>query len=143
MDVDQFFQWELKVEANKEQNFKILEAFEKWLLEDQEIQKECESHLINAHVFINTFLITDDVVPIEEGFKLVGLYFGDYFIQNAPIANSETLLQNLKSIELLYTYLNAVTLVSDQDHAELTNTITMGKQSWLERCDIYHSGCEF
>lgn len=143
MNVEDFLQWELKVEANKKQNHKMLQLFEAWLITDGELKLNTEHHLFNATIFANTFLTTEEVIPLAKGLHHIEEYFSNFFIINAPIANKETLLQNLKSIELLYTFMHISNLISDQGFNSLTEMMSTHKQSWIDRCEIYHSGCEF
>ena len=143
MNVDNFREWELQVEANREVNFELLTSFRDWLIKSNISEISVENHLVNVNVFANTFLIEGDVTPLTKGISEIGEYFGNFFISNAPIANSITLAQNVKSILLLYSFLNSIDLIPDEEFVQFQNSISNEQNNWEERCETYHSGCEF
>jgi hypothetical protein len=143
MDVNQFHEWEQEVNLNSAKNESFLMEFANWLSAQNIMDSKISNHLVNVHVFANTFLVQDQVISLKDGISHISEYFSDFFIQNAPIANEETLTQNTESLLLFYQFLLERNIILNNDFDTVNQEIKQNKTAWIETCRIYHSGCEF
>ena len=118
MEVEDFDQWNEKVENVKKHNAILLDGYRFWL--EMATLSEIEKAQYHAGItfFANTFLTMDSVLPVEQGFEEIDSYLGDFFIREVPWATPETIESTgtgfVKTLFTLYFSTCSVSIVLPQ-----------------------------
>jgi len=137
MNDKEYKDWEIQVEKAEKHNQKILIEFEKWLKKKSLKANTIQNHIDNIDFYANDFLLSYDIIPVEEGALEIGDFLGDFFIRKASWASKYTIQENIASLKKFYTFLNEIGKISKVELNEMKKLIKDEKSGWLEEVDSY------
>jgi site-specific recombinase XerD len=125
-------QYEANCEKQRTANEKLLEAFQTWLKSKGLTDKTIRSHYSNIELYINNFLLYEDVVKPEEGVYSIGMYLGYWFIKKAAWVSKAAIKGNATSLTKFYTFLLEKGLIKSEELVDLKARIKEDMPEWLE-----------
>lgn len=135
---DNYQEYELACQQEKERNSQLLEQFTNWLKAKQLTQKTINNHLTNVDFYINEFLLYEDpITKAKEGITSVDMYFGYWFIKKAMWANASSIKSNAASLKKFYSFFLEQGLISAEDLADLKETIKENMSEWQATLSRY------
>jgi len=135
---DQEKRYNLQIKKNKE----LLNDFEIWMANKKITEKTMKKHVFNIKIYINEYLLYCDIEKPEEGFSLVGNFFGYWFIRKVIWANSNHLKSVAISIKRFYLYLFDRGYIKKEDLNDLNRIIKENLGKWVDSLHKFEDGFE-
>ncbi|MDO9576628.1 MAG: hypothetical protein Q7J16_01955 [Candidatus Cloacimonadales bacterium] len=133
MENKEYIEWENQVEVEKKINHDLLLEFGQRLKSQKLKSKIIKNHRANIELYINTFLLRNEIIPAQNGAKHIGYFLGDFFIRKASLVTKSTIREFIAGFINFYTFLNEIGKLSDIDLAEMKELIKDEKDCWLEK----------
>ena len=130
-------EWEKACERIRQDNEKLLDEFDDWLIEAKLSNKTIQKHVGNVKFYINEYLLYDDAREASEGVYSVDGFLGYWFIRKALWASPSAIKENAASLKKFYTFMQKTGRVSEEDLQHLKNTIKYGVPGWIGRLERY------
>jgi len=129
-----------KVEENRKRNEKYIKEFEKWLKENDLVDKTIRKHLNNVDLYINDYLNYYDITKVENGMNSIHSFLDGRFIEKCLWASKNSLKQTAASIKKFYQYMSENNYVSVEDYKEMCSFIKENMDEFLETLDAFDNG---
>lgn len=142
MSDKEYKEWEMKVEETEKENNLLLADFEEWLKNKKLKPKIIKNHFANIELYINNFLLREEVITAQNGTKHIGSFLGDFFIRKASLVSKYTIQEYIVGFMKFYTFLNEIGKLPDKDLAEMKELIKDEKDYWLEEVESYRDNIE-
>ena len=133
--------WDLKdydekCDTIREENEKYLDIFEKDLagLSPKTVRK----HLGNVDLFINDYLLLEDVIRMDEGIDQIDDFLGDFFIRKCMWSTPATIKSTAASIKKFYKSMKEHSFIEAEDYDRLCSTIKENMDDWQRVCAVYN-----
>jgi intergrase/recombinase len=132
-------QYEIDCERIRKANQELLTEFENWLKSSALSPKTIRNHINNIDLYINQYLLYDDVLEAREGVSggEVNMFLGYWFIKKAMWASESSIKSNATSLKKFYTFLLEKGLIDKEDLQQLKETIKEEMDDWLETLQRY------
>ena len=130
--------YEEKYNAIRSVNAELLDIFEKDLTDAGFSEKTIRSHAANVSFYINTFLLSEDVHPMEDGVGMVGRFLGDFFIRKCMWSTPGNIRTTAASIKKFYKCMLDHDHISKKEYEYLCSEIKTGMPTWLADCEQYN-----
>jgi intergrase/recombinase len=132
-------QYEIDCERIRKANQELLTEFENWLKSSALSPKTIRNHINNIDLYINQYLLYDDVLEAREGVSggEVNMFLGYWFIKKAMWASESSIKSNATSLKKFYTFLLEKGLIDKEDLQQLKETIKEEMDDWLETLKRY------
>lgn len=129
-------EYEEKCNEIRKQNRELLKLFEKDMesLSPKTIQK----HLDNVDFYINTYLLREDALTMDEGTAWLDGYLGDYFIRKCMWSTPGTIKSTAASIKKFYKCMLEHRKIAKEDYEFLCDEIKENLQQWMDDCELYN-----
>ena len=134
--MDDYERYEAECEKIRAENEKLLDEFELWLKRSGLSKKTVHTHSHNIKLYINHYLLYDDVTKPENGAHRVSMYLGYWFIRKAMWASPSTIKSNAASLKKFYTFLVEKQLVDSDDFDFLKSSIKEEMSEWIEKVNM-------
>ena len=130
-------------ECNKirETNAGLLELFEKNLAAQGLSGRTIRRHMSNADIYINDFLLHDDIHPMENGVHMLNGYLGDFFIRKDLSSTPGAIRTAAASIKKFYRCMLEHGKIKKEDYDRLCWEIHDEMELWQEECAAFNA-CE-
>ena len=115
----------------KEENAKLLAAFEQWLSEKGLGEKTIKEHIHNVDFYINTFLLQEKAIPARDGAGPISMFLDRWFDQKALWANAGLIGENATSLKKFYTFMREREEIDANDFQEVKKTIKEKMDKWF------------
>jgi site-specific recombinase XerD len=127
-------------EAILAENRQLLGDFRTWLEGKKGNEKTADTTIASVDLFINSFLLRDDLVEAKDGIWDISEYLGDYIIRNTTWASKAAITENIAAFKKFYTFLYERDMVSDDDIEEMKDMFKEEKADWIDAVERYKSG---
>ena len=129
-----------KNECNKirADNKKLLNDFRCWLQNKKLVDKTINNHISNVNFYINEFLLYYEAYEAKEGYNLIDMFLGNWFIRKAIWASCTNIKTNAASLKKFYTFMFEKGYISSEDLKELKEIIKEEMEEWLENLKRYY-----
>ncbi len=128
---DDYEEYERACKRIRDDNAKLLDAFDQWLSEKGLSEKTIEQHVRNVKFYINVFLLYAEAVPAKEGTSAVWSFFGNWFIRKTLWASPSSMRQIGVSLKRFYTFMHEQGQIDADDLADLKETVKEEMPNWL------------
>ncbi len=128
---DDYEKYERACKRIRNDNTKLLDAFDQWLAAKGLTEKTIEQHVRNVAFYINVFLLYSDAVPAKEGASEVWSFFGNWFIRKTLWASQNSMRQIGVSLKKFYTFMHEQGHIDADDLADLKETVKEEMPNWL------------
>lgn len=135
--MDAYEKQEKAREEIRQQNDQLLTEFQKWLVDKNLSNKTINKHTTNIDLYINEFLLYDEVIEAKDGTLEVDMFLGYWFIKKAMWANVSQIKGNITSLKKFYTFMNEKDYVSKRKLDELVELIKLKKDEWIATMERY------
>jgi hypothetical protein len=127
-------QCDLRIEENE----RYLDLFDKYLTEAGLSDKTISQHLRNVEFYLNTYLLREGALSMEEGCYSVAEYLGNFFIRKCMWSTPASIKSNAVSLKKFYACMRDHDEIDDEDYQILVDSIKMGMDLWLDDCAVYN-----
>lgn len=127
-------EYERRCEACRQKNARYLAAFEEDLEQAGLSEKTVYRHLDNANFYMNTYLLREDALPMEEGCWKADDFFGYFFVCKCLWASPTSIRSTAASLKKFYKSMLKRDMISLESYEHLTRTIKEDMDSWIESC---------
>lgn len=123
-------------------NSEYLEIFEDDLeaagVDDDVINR----HLSYVDLYLNHFLLHEDILPMEEGTMNIDMFLGDYFIRKYAGATPKTIKSAAGSIKKFYRCMAKHGNIEQDDYDYLSLTVEEKMDEWQRICERHNDPSE-
>ncbi len=126
-------------EKNKKRNQRFLKEFEYWLKNKNLAPKTVKSHISNADLYINNYLIYYEEETAESGIKSIFSFLDDWFIRKCMWSSASSIKSTATSIKKFYQCMYENAHVSKEDYEELSETIKSNMDTFIKSLYDYEN----
>jgi site-specific recombinase XerD len=130
-------EYERECNRIRNENKKLLAAFETWLSAKGLSQKTIKKHTSNVDFYINIFLLYEDAIEAKDGAERIDSFLGYWFTKKAMWASKAAIKENAASLKKFYQYLYEEGKVSEEAFSALKESIKEDMPEWLATMDRY------
>ena len=138
--MEDYKEWEKKVEENRKRNEKFIKEFKDWLEEKDLVKKTINKHINNIELYLNEYLNYYDITSMEEGINEVYSYLSGWFIEKCLFASKTTIKENASSIKKFYNCMSELGYVSKDDYKDLCEKLKDSMDEILEYLEEFDNG---
>lgn len=141
--MNDYIEFENKCKEIRADNTKLLDEFQAWLNNKKLVDKTINNHISNVDFYINEYLLYEDATEAKNGYELIGMFLGDWFIRKTMWASCASIKANVASLKKFYTFMFEKGYISSENFEELKFTIKEEMPDWLEDMKRYDNfSCE-
>lgn len=137
-EYDDYDDYDEACERMQEKNKEYLKIFDESLTKAGLSDKTINRHLSNIDFYLNTYLLTYDVHPMEDGCTLVDDFLGYFFIKKCMWSTPATIKENIASLKKFYKCMLDNKLIAQESYDALLAIIKECKDEWIETCEEYN-----
>ena len=123
----------------EKENKKLLELFKRWLKNQNLSNKTMNSHLFNADLFINDYLIYYQFVNPIKGIVYIDDFMEDFFVCKCMWSNANSMKSTAASLKKFYQCLADNGKISDKDLNFVKELIKNNIDFWIENVEDYNN----
>ena len=138
--MNDYKEWEKKVEENHKRNERFIKEFEKWLKDKELALKTIRKHVNNASLYINDYLNYYDAEKMEDGVYSVHGFLDGWFIEKCLWSSRNSLKETAASIKKFYECMSEKEYVAYDDYKLLCREIKDNMDEYLEQMDAFDDG---
>lgn len=131
-------EYEQQCEARRQENARYLAAFEGYLEAAGLSQKTIDRHLDNVAFYLNTYLLREGPLPMEEGCRRADGFFGYFFIYKCMWSTPSAIKSTAASLKKFYKCMLEHGFIEAESHRYLLETIHDNMGSWIETCKEFN-----
>ena len=135
--MDDFEKYEQECQRIRRANKRLLKEFGAWLKSSGLKEKTIKNHVMNIDLYVNEFLLYEDVIEAKDGADYVDMFLGYWFIKKAMWASSASMRGNATSLKKFYTFMYEKGLIEKEDLDDLKATIKEEMPEWLDTLARY------
>ena len=135
---DDGYDYDKAVEARCAENEKYLDEFEEWLMASGLKEATINRHLDNVYFFLNTYLVRDPELTMEDGCGRMDDFLGFFFIRKCMWSTPTTIKQNAASFKKFYKCMVEKGHVNPKSYAVLLEDIKQGMPDWIADCEAFN-----
>ena len=121
--MEDYSEWENKVEENIKRNKKFINEFENWLNQKGLSKKTIRKHLNNIDLYVNDYLNYYNVNKMEKGVTNAYSFLNDWFIRKCLYASKTSIEEHASSIRKFYKCMCELGYISNADYEFLNASI--------------------
>ena len=138
--MEDYKDWEKKVEQNVKRNKKFISEFENWLNEKNLVKKTIRKHINNASLYINDYLNYYDAEKMEDGVYSVHGFLDGWFIEKCLWSSRNSLKETAASIKKFYECMSEKEYITKDAYRLLCREIKDNMDEYLEQMDAFDNG---
>ena len=137
-----FEKFEKQCDEIREINTKYIEEFVDELSKKGFVDKTIKRHYENVDFYLNTYLLREDALTMENGCKdeYLSDFFGYFFIRKCMWITQDTVKSIIASLKKFYRFMYESNRLSKEDYEEFMDTIRVDKEYWIDCCSKYNDG---
>lgn len=141
-DMIDFEKFEKQCDEIREINAKYIEEFVDELSKKGFVDKTIKRHYENVDFYLNTYLLREDALTMENGCKdeYLSDFFGYFFIRKCMWSTPDTVKSTMASLKKFYRFMYESNRLSKEDYEEFMDTIRVDKEYWIDCCSKYNDG---
>lgn len=125
----------------REKNEEYLVLFREDLVQLGLTAKTIRDHINNVNFYINTYLLREEPLAIQEGCgPRIDDFLGSFFIRRCMWSTPSTIKTTAASIKKFYKSMNDHGYISKADYKGLCDIIKENMPIWQDDCEAYNSG---
>lgn len=136
-------EYERAVAGRRRENDGYIDEFAAWLEQSRLAPATIRRHVNNVEFYLNTYLLREDALPMEEGCRRLGDFLGYFFIVKCMWSTPATTRSNVASLKKFYRCMLELGHIGQESYDELLDSIRDGKDEWVEACERYNAGESF
>ena len=129
-----YAEYERQCEAQRQENARYLAAFEGYLENAGLKESTIHRHLDNASFYLNTYLLREEPLPMEEGCRKADDFFGYFFICKCMWSTPGTIRSTAASLKKFYKCMAERGMVAPESYEYFIETIREDMEYWVEDC---------
>lgn len=133
-----YAEYERQCEARRRENARYLAAFEGYLEAADLSQKTIDGHLDNVVFYLNTYLLREGPLPMEEGCRRADDFFGYFFIYKCMWSTPNTIKSTAGSLKKFYKCMLEHGFIEAESLRYLLETIRDNMGFWIETCKEFN-----
>lgn len=134
-------EYEELCKQQREKNERYLEIFRKDLIESGLTQRTIEDHIFNVSFYINTYLLREEPLDMEEGCGIkIDFYLGDFFIRKCAWSSPGNIKKAAASMKKFYKCMSEHGYISDNDYKFFCDFIKESMEIWQSDYKAYGKG---
>lgn len=129
--------YEERERRRKEQlayNESYLAGFADYLRRKGISEKTVNKHLDNVSLFLNVYLLDEDVPPLPGGCLMMDDYLGRYLIERPVYTSPAMISESATSIKRFYKHMLEEDQIFKEDYSALLEDIRLGWPMWRDTC---------
>jgi len=134
---DDYEKYEKACKRIRKANDKLLDEFEKYLLNKGLKLKTADNHVSNIDFYINEFLLYEDAVKAKDGMHDIGMFLSYWFIKKAMWSSPAQIKSNAASLKKFYTFMNEKGMVKKEALDDLKARIKEEMPEWIATMKRY------
>ncbi|MDD4781742.1 MAG: recombinase [Tissierellia bacterium] len=133
-------EYEELYKLQQKKNEEYLTIFERDLMKSGLAQKTIKKHLNNVYFYINTFLLKEEPLDMEDGcgYKIDD-FLGDFFIRKCMWSTPGSIKTTASSIKKFYKSMNEHGYISNDEYKNLCDIIKNNMEIWQLDCDTFNN----
>lgn len=132
--------WEKKVEENRKRNEKYINEFKDWLNNKNLVKRTINKHLSNVDLYLNDYLNYYDITKMEDGIYSVYSFLNGWFIEKCMWASKTSIKDTAASIKKFYQCMSEKNYVSVEDYKSLCQEIKENMDEFFDQVDAFDNG---
>ena len=97
-------------------------------------EKTVDKHLDNVSLFLNVYLLDEDVPPLPGGCFLMDDYLGRYLIERPAYTSPAMISESATSLKRFYKYMLEEDQIRKEDYGVVLEDIRLGWPMWRDAC---------
>ncbi len=132
--------YDAKCKAQEKINWNYLDVFIAELEAKGLSEKTIRNHVSNVEFYLNTYLLSYDIVPMEKGCSSfeVDRFFDDFFIRKCMWSTPATIRSTAASLKKFYKCMLKHEYIPETAYKELTDTFKEHMEEWIDDCNIFN-----
>lgn len=131
-------EYERQCDARRQENARYLAAFEGHLEAADLSQKTIDRHLDNVTFYLNTYLLREEPLPMEEGCRRADDFFGYFFIHKCIWSTPSTIKSTATSFKKFYKCMLEHGFIEAESLRCLLETIHDNMEFWIRTCEEFN-----
>lgn len=136
-DDDDDEDWQDPEEIEKK-NGEYLAMFGEDLRKSGLSERTIGSHLSNADLFLNEFLLYREELSMQAGVSMLGSFLGDFYIRKCAWSAPGNIKTTAASLKKFYKSMLGRGLIRDSDYRHLSDEIKDKMEDWQRDCAKYN-----
>jgi len=141
--MEDYKEWEKKVEKNQKRNEKFINEFENWLKEKGLVKKTIRKHINNVGLYIDDYLNYYEATKMEDGIYSINGFLDGWFIEKCLWSSKNSIKETAASIKKFYKCMSEKGYVKEEDYKDLCAEIKENMEDYFEQMDAYDNGTYF
>ena len=133
-----FREYEKECKKIRSDNEEYLGIFQSELINKDLSERTIRSHLNNVDFYINTFLLREESIPMNQGCWYVDMFLGDFFIRKCMWSTPSSIKSTASSLKKFYKCMLEHNKVEKEDYTVFTEIIKDNMEEWLDDCRQYN-----
>lgn len=122
------------------ENSRCLRLYEAYLCASGVDGRMRERYLFNVRLFLDVYLYESELASVQEGAKMAGGFFGEWYVRKCPWASREVIREAAVAVKRFYHCMLRQGLVRQEAYDTLSDEIQANILTWYEACDAWHEG---
>lgn len=123
---------------SKKKNGEYLAMFGEDLRKSGLSERTIGSHLSNADLFLNEFLLYREELSMQAGVSMLGSFLGDFYIRKCAWSAPGNIKTTAASLKKFYKSMLGRGLIRDSDYRHLSDEIKDKMEDWQRDCAKYN-----
>ena len=133
-------EYEFECQKQMKRNEMFLEVFEKDLIDIGLNAKTVRKHLFNVDFYINTYLLREEPLEMEQGCIKIDMFLGYFYIRKCMWSTPGNIKTTATSIKKFYKSMLEHGYVEKTDYNFLCSEIKENMVEWQADCERFDSG---
>lgn len=133
----------IHVHADLERNIRSVAEGESDLVSAGLSKSTIRKHLSNVDFYINTYLLREEALDMDQGCIKIGMFLGYYFIHKYMQSMPENIKTTAASIKKYYKCMLEHKCIDKADYEFLCSEIKEYMEEWQEDCARFNSGYDY
>ena len=136
MPTDEYEKYERTCKKIRAENATLLSDFEQWLAKKGLAENTIRQHIEKVELYVNTFLLYEEVVPAKDGVSQISMFLGYWFIRKVMWSIPNSIKQNAASLKKFYTFMHEQGQIKAGELQYLKETIKEEMPEWIGTVDL-------
>lgn len=129
--------YEKECKRIRQENNLILSRFATWLRKKQLSEDTIQKHVGNIDLYVNQFLLYEEVIEAKDGASEIGMFLGYWFIRKAMWSSVNQIKSNAASLKKFYTYMCEIGQTAQERLDDLNEAIREEMSEWIATMNRY------
>lgn len=132
-------EFEAACDKMREENNKLIELFAEDI-KGTLAPKTVKRHISNVDLYINAFLLHDEVLPFKVGLDKLQGFFGHFLIHTCLCSSPDTVSHMAGSLKKFYKCMMDHGKITEEEYKDFSEEIKYSKEDWMEECRAKYDG---